>query len=454
MSHRLLITGGHVVPVDPTVEGGPDVDVLVEDGRIVAVERDLAGVDAEIVDAAGTIVLPGFVDTHRHTWETVLRGMLPACTLDEYLAHLAGVVGPAFEPADVYAGNLLGSLEALNAGITTMVDWSHANNTPDHADEGIRALREAGIRAMYAHGTPARGDWWVGSTHGHPDDARRVRGQYFSSDDGLLTFALALRGPGVTSPEVVAHDWRLARDLAARISVHVGMRITGVHTSAVAELHEAGLLGPDTTYIHASTSTDEELALIAESGGTLSIAPYVEMLMGHGHPPTGRSLDHGIAPSLSIDVATSVPGDMFTQMRTVLVEDRIRTFDEDTPDVPFAPRLTHSDVLRMATTNGAAASGLDHRVGTLTPGKAADLVLLRADAINTIPVVDPIATIVTSADTSNVDTVLVGGEIRKRHGRLVGVDLLRVRGLAENARDAVLGRAEAAPGWLRERVSR
>jgi cytosine/adenosine deaminase-related metal-dependent hydrolase len=243
----------------------------------------------------------------------------------------------------------------------------------------------------------------------------------------------------------VLRDWRLARELAARISVHVGMRVTGMQTSAVAELDALGVLGPDTTFVHANTSTDTELAMIAESGGTVSVAPYVEMLMGHGHPPTGRLRERGIAPSLSIDVATSVPGDMFTQMRTALVQDRIRTFPVHDIGAPFDPTLTHHDVLEMATRHGAAACGLEHRVGTLTPGKAADVVLVRADAVNTMPVVDPVATIVTSADTANVDTVLVAGEVRKRHGRLVGVDLARVRDLAETARDAVLARTGADP---------
>ena len=290
MSNRLLITGGHVVPVDPAVDGGPDTDVLVQDGRIVAVGA-LGHVDAQVVDARGTIVLPGFVDTHRHTWETVLRGLLPASTLGEYLAQVVGGVGPAFGPDDVYAGTLLGSLEALDAGITTLVDWAHANNTPDHADEGVRALREAGIRAMYAHGAPAEASWYAHSDVVHPD-AHRVRSRHFSSDAGLLTFALALRGPGFTTAGVVAQEWRLARELGARISVHVGMRVTGMGTQAVRELHEAGLVGPDTTYLHANTSTDDELAMIADSGGTLSISPYVEMLMGHGHPPVDLSLIH------------------------------------------------------------------------------------------------------------------------------------------------------------------
>ncbi|MET0931694.1 MAG: amidohydrolase family protein [Aeromicrobium sp.] len=444
MTHRTHITGGHVVTLDPTIGTIADGDVLIEDGTIIAVGTGLHAIDAEVIDASGTIVVPGFIDTHRHTWETVLRGMLPDCTLDGYLASVAGSVGPAFGPADVFAGTLLGSLEALSAGITTLVDWSHCNNTPQHADAGIAALRETGTRAMYAHGTPAHGEWWVGSDHPHPDDARRVRAEHFSSDADLLTFAIAARGPGVTTPAVVEHDWRLARELGARISVHVGMRITGMHINAVDDLHRAGLMGADTTYVHASDSSDAELDLIAATGGTLSIAPYVEMLMGHGHPPVGRSIRSGIAPSLSIDVATSAPGDMFTQMRTALIQDRIRSFGDDV-DVAFAPTLSHTDVLQMATRNGAAACGLSDRVGSLTPGKDADIVMIRSDALNTMPVIDPVATVVTSADTSNVDTVMVRGRILKRHGQLVDVDLARVRDLAENARDDVLRRAGLGP---------
>jgi cytosine/adenosine deaminase-related metal-dependent hydrolase len=446
MTTRLLVTGGTVVTLDPTLGTLPTGDVLIEDGCIAAVGPDLSAVDAEVLDARGTVVLPGFVDTHRHTWGTVLRGTLPACTPHGCLAGPACVVGPAFSAEDVYAGTLLGALEALNAGITTLVDWADANNTPEHADAGVRALRETGIRAMYAHGTPAQAGWWLDSDLPHPADARRVRDHHFASDDDLLTFALALRGPGFTPPDVVLRDWRLARELAARISVHVGMRVTGMaQTSAVAELDAMGVLGPDTTFVHASTSTDVELAMMAESGGTVSVAPYVEMLMGHGHPQTGRLLERGMAPALSVDAATSAPGDMFTQMRTALVQEHARSVPVHDIDAPFAPVLTHHDVLAMATRHGAEACGLEHRVGSLSPGKAADVVLVRADAVNTMPLLDPVATVVSSADTANVDTVLVAGEVRKRHGRLVGVDLGRVRDLAGTARDAVLARTGADP---------
>ncbi|WP_257015041.1 amidohydrolase family protein [Rhodococcus sp. ACPA1] len=423
--------------MDDSIGNRADTDILVVDGRIVQIDRGISPDGSEVIDATGCIVIPGFVDTHRHTWESALRGSMPSCTLDDYLATVIGAFGPAYRPEDVYVGNLLGSLEALNAGITTLVDWSHCNNTPDHADEGIRALRESGIRAMYAHGVPAGAEWWFDSQLNHPDDARRVRERYFASDDGLLTFALAVRGPGVSRREVVAHDWALARELEARISVHVGMRITGVHGHAIRELADAGLLGADTTYVHATTNADDELKLVAESGGSVSLAPYVELLMGHGHPPIGRLQDVGVDPSLSIDVVTSVPGDMFTQMRTALAYQRIQDFGDDI-DTAFAPALQHRDVLRFATISGAQACGLDSRTGTLSPGKDADIVLVRGDAINTMPVIDPIATVVTSADVSNIDTVLVRGEVRKRHGALVGVDLTRLRNLAESSRDRIL----------------
>ncbi|MCM2388622.1 amidohydrolase family protein [Streptomyces albipurpureus] len=446
MANRLLIKNGFVVSQDPAIGNRPETDILVEDGKIVAVAPGLDTVDAEVVDATGTVVIPGFIDTHRHTWETATRGLLPSCTIDQYLGAMIATLGPAYRPQDIYAGNLLGSLEALNAGITTLVDWSHCNNTPEHTDAGIAGLREAGIRAMYAHGTPASAEAWVDSVLPHSEDARRVRSEHFSSDNDLLTFAMALRGPGICRPEIVEHDWRLARELASRITVHVGMRITGLHTQAVNELHKAGLMGPDTTYVHATTTTDEEIQHIADTGGTISIAPYVEMVLGLGHPPTGRAMDRGLNPTLSVDVVCTAPGDMFTQMRTALAQDRIRSFGDDA-DVPFTARLTHADLLQFATLNGAIACGLEDRVGSLSIGKDADIVLIRADSINTMPLVDPVATVTTSADTSNVDTVIVRGEIRKRDGRLVGVDMPRLRALAEESRDSVLTAAGLTPEW-------
>ena len=159
----------------PRIGDIPNGDVLVEDGKIVEVGRGLEVADAEEIDATGMIVMPGFVDTHRHTWQTPVRGVLPCCTLDHYFAVMLGSVGGHYRPEDVHIGNYAGALEALNGGITTLLDWSHINNTPDHSDAAIQGLKDAGIRAIYAHGVPTGGEWWAFSELEHPEDIRRIR---------------------------------------------------------------------------------------------------------------------------------------------------------------------------------------------------------------------------------------------------------------------------------------
>jgi 5-methylthioadenosine/S-adenosylhomocysteine deaminase len=450
-SDRTLIKGGYVLTLDPALGDMPDADVLIDGETIAAVGRGLsADPDANVIDARKRIVMPGFVDTHRHTWQTPVRGVLPSCTLDEYFAGMLDNIGIQYRAEDVYVANVVGALEALNAGITTLLDWSHVNNTPEHADAAIKGLSDAGIRAVYAHGVPVGSQWWAYSSLQHPEDIRRIRKQYFQSDDQLLTLALAARAPGNTTPEVARHDWELARDLGIRISVHVGMRLTGVHVNHVLTLHQLGLMGPDTTYIHCTDSTDDELDLIAKSGGSASVAPFVEMLMGHGVPPTGRLVARGVRPSLSIDVVSSVPGEMFTQMRTALVQERILAFT-DTPDTAFAPTLTHRDVLEFATIDGARACALDHKIGSITPGKQADLILLRTDQVNVAPIIDPVATVVICADTSNIDTVFVAGRILKHDGRLVRVDLQSLLRRLDDSRDHLLSNAGMIPKWVLSR---
>jgi 5-methylthioadenosine/S-adenosylhomocysteine deaminase len=450
-SQRLVFRNGFVVSMDPEMGEIPNGEVLVEDGVIVDVGPDLGVSDAEEIDATGMIVMPGFVDTHRHTWQTPVRGVLPSCTLDDYFAAMLGNVGGHYRPEDVHVANYGGALEALNGGVTTLLDWSHISNTPEHSDAAIHGLKDARIRAVYAHGIPTGTgeNWWGFSELEHPKDIRRIRDTYFPSDDGLLTLALAARAPGNSNFEAAKHDWELARELDIKITVHVGMRLAGVHVHHIKNMDDLGLMGPDTTYIHCTDSTDEELDLIAATGGTVSVAPYVEMLMGHGPPPTGRLLERGVRPSLSVDVVSSVPGEMFTQMRTALVHTRIGAFT-DTPDEPFAPTLTHRDVLEFATIDGARTCGLDDKVGSLTPGKQADIVLLNVNAINTAPVVDPIGTIVVFSDTSNVDSVFVAGRALKRSGRLVEADLDAIFQKLDASRNHILGEGGLLPDWAAE----
>jgi cytosine/adenosine deaminase-related metal-dependent hydrolase len=441
MGTKTLIRGGTVITMDPQLGDLPRGDILIEDGKIAGIEQHIDA-DAEVVDANGRIAIPGFVDSHRHTWEAAIRGCAPNATLDDYFVEVLDTFAPAYRAEDVYASNLAGSLECLNAGITTLVDWSHINNTPEHPDAGIRGLQETGIRAQYAYGSAntSLSDYWFGSKIAIPaDDVRRVRETYFSSDDGLLTMGLATRGPGFCLEDVVRAEWALARDLGIPITVHVAMGRVAGRFGMIKQLNDYDLLGPDTTYIHCCYFSEEEWQLVADSGGTISIAPQVEVQMGHGWPPVMKALEYGLPPSFSIDVVTTVPGDMFTEMRSAFGTDRARVNAEcwqaDTP-VPDT-MLTARQMLEMATINGAAVAGLSDRTGSLTPGKRADVVLIDARAINVAPVIDPVAAVTLCADVSNVETVMVDGQFRKRDGKLLG-DVDRARSLVEASRDYLL----------------
>ncbi|GIJ48235.1 cytosine deaminase [Virgisporangium aliadipatigenens] len=435
MSNRILLRGGRIISMDPAVGDLDSGDILIEDGKIVAVQPHIEA-DAEVVDATGRIVIPGFVDTHRHTWEAAIRGCAPNATLDDYFVEVLDTFAPKYRPEDVYASNLAGSLECLNAGITTLVDWSHINNTPEHPDAAVQALQETGIRAQYAYGSAntSLADYWFESKLSIPgDDVRRVRSAYFSSDDQLLTMGLATRGTGFCVNDVVTAEWRLARELNIPVTVHVAMGRLAGRFGMIKALSELNLLGPDVTYIHCCYFSDEEWQLVADSGGTVSIAPQVEVQMGHGWPPVVKATEYGLRPSLSIDVVTTVPGDMFTQMRAAFGADRARINavwwerNEPAQGLPTARQM-----LEAATINGAHVAGLESRTGSLTPGKRADIVLLDATAINMTPIHDPVAAVVLMADVSNVEAVLVDGEFRKRDFKLLG-DVSRARTLVENS---------------------
>ncbi|WP_329332410.1 amidohydrolase family protein [Streptomyces sp. NBC_00663] len=446
MTVRTLLRAGQVISMDPDIGDLPQGDVLIEDGRIAAVEPEISA-DAEVLDMRGHIVIPGFVDTHRHTWEASIRGIAPDATLDDYFTDILDTFAPLYTPEDVYAANLAGALECLNAGITTLVDWSHINNTPAHPDAAIQALTESGIRAQYAYGSAntSLADYWFESKIAIPgDDVRRIRTEYFASDAGLLTLALATRGPGFCVNDVVTAEWALARDLDIPITVHVAMGRLAGRYGMVKQLHDLGLLGPDTTYVHCCYLSEEEWRMVADSGGTVSVAPQVETQMGHGWPPVMKAIEHGLRPSLSIDVVTTVPGDMFTQIRAAFGAERARlNADCWQANMPVPDTmLTARRMLEIATRNGAHVAGLEDRTGSLTPGKRADIVAIDATALNVAPVHDAAAAVTLSADVSNVDTVIVDGVIRKRDGRLTA-DVARARRLVEESRDRLLA-AKAA----------
>jgi hypothetical protein len=287
--------------------------------------------------------------------------------------------------------------------------------------------------ACFGYGVPHTGPQWsYESPLNHPEDARRVRTQYFSSDQQRVTMAMALRGPEFSTMDVTRHDWKLACDLGLPISVHVGSGPFGVPYRAIERLSQDHLLGPDTQYVHTTTLTDEAIQLLAESGGTAVVTPAVEMQMGFGLPATHRLMAHGIRPGLGVDIVTSTAGDLFTQMHTAFQVARLQALQEGSSSP------TVEDIFALATIDGARASWLDQKIGTLTPGKQADIILLTTTTPNLTPLNDPVASVVLGAHAGNVDTVLVAGKTLKQGGRLLHIDLEQIRARVTASRDYLM----------------
>jgi 5-methylthioadenosine/S-adenosylhomocysteine deaminase len=422
VARRTLLKGGSVLSLDPKVGDFEKADVLIEGSRILEVKPNITA-SATVIDASNTIVMPGFVDTHRHMWQGALRNILPNGLLSDYTRDITGTARSVFRPQDVQIGDLVSALGAINAGVTTLLDWSHIGNSPQHTDAAIAGLRESGVRAVYGYGGGT-----AGAQNQFPGDIRRLRRQYFSSGDQLLTLAMAT---GVN-----AADWRIAREVSAPITVHL------LGANSLNPVRNE--VGPDVTYIHCNNLAESDWQLIKSSNGNVSIAGPIEMEMNHGVPVIQESLAYGIRPSLSTDVETQMPGDFFSQMRGVftlqrmLVLARQRAGEQNLP-----PLLTARDVVEFATIEGAKDNRLDQKIGTLTPGKEADIIMLRTDQINVMPLNNVYGAIVLAMDTSNVDTVFIGGKIMKRQGKLVGVDMSRIQRQVLESRDYLVAKA----GW-------
>jgi len=440
MTERTVLNGGIVLSLDKKVGNFSQADVLIEGSKIAAVGPNLKVENAEVIDASNMIVMPGFIDTHRHLWEGILRNIgtdIPLEGAESYLAFVLNVLAPAYRARDVYVGNKVSTLGLIDAGITTILDWSHIQATPEHTDAAIQALQESGLRSVFAYGPV----WYEPPKREHPEWFKRAAKQYFSSKNQLLTIAWAGYGPEFNSIEGNQADWKLARDVGARISVHVGVGTFGKH-GKVAEVGKTGLYGPDTTFIHCTTLNDTEIQMIVDTGSTVSLSSPVEMMMGHGKVPIQRFLDRGLRPSLSVDVETNVPNDMFTQMRSLISLQHALLFDRKLADEQnLPPFLTTRDVLEFATIEGARANGLEAKTGSLTPGKEADVIMLRTDKANIFPINDPIGAVVWGMDTSNVDSVFVAGKALKRNGHLLNMDLNKVRGMAYESRDYVVAKS-------------
>jgi 5-methylthioadenosine/S-adenosylhomocysteine deaminase len=343
--------------------------------------------------------------------------------------------------------------------VTTLVDWAHITNTPQHADASIQALTDVGIRGIYAHGTPNNADtaaWYQHSELPHPKDIRRVREQLLPGDDGLVTMAMAARPPHIVSRDVMVHDWTVARELGLRVTCDGGLgggSWSGVlwgdggHQPIVALIKE-GLLDERTTLVHCNNLPDEDLKAVAEAGAHISISPDSEMHVGHGLPVTGRAFAAGIRPALSTDIQIQVAGDLFGAMRSLIAAERGRlgTLAYAAGVGPDDWSISTRDVLGFATIQGAKATGLDRQVGTITPGKRADLCVLRSDALNLRPTNNAIGIAVLQAHPGNVSEVLVDGRFVKRGGRMLADTDAAIR-LADESRDYLFEAAGLVPGW-------
>ncbi|MCA8889626.1 MAG: amidohydrolase family protein [Parvularculaceae bacterium] len=457
-SDRKLLRGGTILAVDPQFDAEFVGDILIEGKKIVDVAPSISVDEAstEIIDAGGKILTPGFVDTHRHLWQSPFR----YCGADWLIAHYAkamwGLAGPIYTPEDLYLSLRIGLADALNAGVTQVFDWNHNVNSPDHADETYRAHLNSGARVVFGYGqsSPVWADMLdpdIGASGKMPSqDLERVRKQYYNSNDGLLTLAMAARGPEVSPMNVVRAESQMAKELGLRSSVHIGNGALA-QVRPIELMEREGLLDETYTWIHCNTISDREIGLIAESGGHASVAPEIECHMGHGDPAISRLLDVGVRPSLSVDTCTNVSGDLFAIMRATLSSVRAEANRRilDTGEMPTEVALSASDVLEFATLQGARANGLGHVTGSLTPGKEADIVIVDTKSPNLLPVSYAMGSLVMGANPGNVDTVLVQGRVVKQDGKLVGLDINHLRNRAEEVRDSLFERIGAQKGlWF------
>ncbi|KAL2860851.1 uncharacterized protein BJX67DRAFT_325801 [Aspergillus lucknowensis] len=457
----ILIKNATVVPVDRSDSSKvlTNHDILIENSYIKSVgpnlslpsasPSDSATATATTIDAKDCIITPGFVDGHHHMWQHFLRGLTVDWTLFGYCCHLRAVYGSLYNAEDVYVANYAAALSLLNNGVTSVLDHCHVINSPEHGDAAVRGLKEAGIRGTFCYGfyqnpTVAGEPASVGSDGFNLDarieDARRVKRELFPGDNdpatSLLTFGIALDEAPMRSREANVEGLEIARKLGARIST--------VHTSVISshgrpraevvqQFEDAGAMGSDIVFSHGAWMTDEELDAVRRSGAGIIGTPDTELQMGMGYPIIWKAGDLGCRTGLGLDITSNQGNDFLAQMRLALQVQRAREDDYQTIQRDVGRKT--ADILRKATLGGAEAMQMDSVVGSIEPGKKADLVFFRCDDIDMVPVLDPIGTVVFHASSKNVDTVIVDGKIVKQDGRLVGLDW-------KSLRDQVQSRSE------------
>lgn len=428
---RYVIRNGSVLSMDPAVGDFERADVLVEGNKIVAVGPNLSAGNASIIDATGRIVMPGFIDTHHHLFETALRSYLAdgllfdgldASITQNYFQKILSTFAPVYRPQDVYINTLFGSLSQIDAGVTTVFDISQIHHSPQHSDATIQALRDSGHRAVFGYFESAGGV----TGNMYPTDARRIKSQYFSSSDQLLSMFM---GGEIYLPGYEA-AWALGRELDIPVACHIvgtfGMRPT------FDALATAGAFTQKNLFIHMTGMSDMAWERVRDAGSAVSLAVPIEMNMTHGTPPIIKAQQMGVRPSLSTDVECTLTADLFTQMRTTMALQRMfvnanKLGESGMPPTGDVPLLTTRDVIGYATVNGARDLQLSGKTGSLTPGKEADILILDAEAINVAPLNHVPGAVVSLMERSNVESVIIAGKVRKWRGKMLNVDINRLR---------------------------
>ncbi|NKQ57811.1 amidohydrolase family protein [Amycolatopsis sp. K13G38] len=463
---RILFKGATILPMNGESEDLPAGDLLVEGDLIAAIAPDLTIDDAEVIDASGMVLCPGFVDTHRHTWQTPLHGVRTDWNLLDYMTYIRGMYCVCYEPEDAALANWVGALEALDSGITTLVDHSHLQLSQAHSDALAEGIIRSGIRGIFCYGTyrnltytpgrnPSELPGLLHEVNGplnewHKQNATRVRDEFFADDSARVRFGIASREfETLSEADSMLEELRWSRTLGpARISVHVGMS-ANEPLNVVRELHNAGKIGPDLLFVHGNHLTDDELRMIIDGGASISSAVEIEMTYG-AYPVVNRFTAMGGQSSIGIDATIDFAGDMFGQMRALLNEWRLERSLRN--PLRMTRKVHQKKVLELATVCGAEAIGLGDVTGSLAVGKKADLLLLRTDSLGLAPMSDPYAAVVTYGHPSLVDTVMVDGQVVKRHGKLVGIDWPSIRAALERSRAGIRRRFSLIPEQpIRER---
>jgi 5-methylthioadenosine/S-adenosylhomocysteine deaminase len=443
---QILIKGGAVVTMEPRVADLPVGDVLIENDRIAAIAPDIPTPGgAQIVDAADCIVLPGLINAHVHTWQSALRGIAADWTVAKYMAAMHRGLATLFRPEDLYIANLMGALNQIHCGSTTLVDWCHNNPTPEHTDAAIDGLAESGIRAAFLHGSP-KPNPKPGQKHFSEipmprGEVERLRKGRFASGEGLLTLGLAILGPYYSIYEVTRQDVELAHELDLLASMHVGGGVP-IATKGFERLAGESLIRGKFNVVHGNDLSSDVIRMITDRGGMFTVTAEIELQMGYGDPLAGRLLALGSPVSIGSDVEPAARGDLFSAMRVTLQHERNRRTMEihaQTGSRPEAIPVTCRQALEWATINGAKMLGLDDRIGSLAPGKQADVILLRSGDLNLFPMHDPIASTVMQGGVANVDTVLIAGGIVKRGGKLLYADLGQKKSALRRSGERILG---------------